>query len=157
MVYIIPDFLVLHLGENFMKIRTKIAKLQIYENLHKNVNENMFSFTFLCKWNGHLKQQMLYTANFDMLFNQFKSAVQFHCIKFFQFWWSKCFLPNSIGPDFRKVGKSLNCIFLKFSYVYHNVLTLQKIQKNLQILDWKKIFTKNFHIKLKLNTTLIWM
>ena len=45
-VYIIPNFLVLHFGENFMKIRTKIAKLQMHENLHKNVNENMFSFTF---------------------------------------------------------------------------------------------------------------
>ena len=35
MVYIIPNFLVLHFGENFMKIRTKIAKLQMHENLHK--------------------------------------------------------------------------------------------------------------------------
>ena len=35
---------------NFMKIRTKIVKLQLYENLHTNVNENMFSFTFLCKF-----------------------------------------------------------------------------------------------------------
>ena len=32
---------VLHFGENFMKIGTKIAKLQMHENLHKNVNENM--------------------------------------------------------------------------------------------------------------------
>ena len=31
-----------------MKIQAKIAKLQMHENLHKNVNENMFSFTFLC-------------------------------------------------------------------------------------------------------------
>ena len=47
---IIPNFLVLQFGEHFMKIRTKIAKLQMHENLHKNVNENMFSFTFLCKY-----------------------------------------------------------------------------------------------------------
>ena len=46
MVYIIPNFLLLHFGENFMKIRTKIAKSQMHENLHKNVNENIFSFTF---------------------------------------------------------------------------------------------------------------
>ena len=46
MVYIISNFLVLHFDENFMKFRTKIQKLQIHENLHKNVNENMFSFTF---------------------------------------------------------------------------------------------------------------
>ena len=30
-----------YFGENFMKIQTKIAKLQMHENLHKNVNENM--------------------------------------------------------------------------------------------------------------------
>ena len=47
--YIILDFIVLHFGGNFMKIRTQIAKLQMHENLHKNVSENMFSFTFLCK------------------------------------------------------------------------------------------------------------
>ena len=34
MVYIIPNFLVLHFGEKFIKLRTKIAKLQ----KHKNVN-----------------------------------------------------------------------------------------------------------------------
>ena len=50
MVYIIPYFLVLHFGENFMKIRSKIPKLQMHEKLHKNVNENMFSFTFLCNF-----------------------------------------------------------------------------------------------------------
>ena len=50
MVYIIPNFLVLHFGENFMKIRTKVAKLLIRENMHKNVNEIMFSFTFLCNF-----------------------------------------------------------------------------------------------------------
>ena len=38
-VYIIPNFLVLHFGKNFMNIRTKIAKLQMHENLDKNVNE----------------------------------------------------------------------------------------------------------------------
>ena len=32
-----------------MKIRTKMTKLQMHENLHKNVNENMFSFTFYAK------------------------------------------------------------------------------------------------------------
>ena len=34
MVYIIPNSFVLHFGENFMKIRTKIAKLQMHEKLH---------------------------------------------------------------------------------------------------------------------------
>ena len=42
MVYIFPNYLVLHFGENFMKIRTKIAKLQMHENVYNIVNENMF-------------------------------------------------------------------------------------------------------------------
>ena len=48
MLYIpvITNFFVLHFGEKIMKIRTKKAKLQMHENLHKNVNENKFSFTF---------------------------------------------------------------------------------------------------------------
>ena len=50
MAYIIPSFLDLHFAENFMKILTKIAKLRMHEKLHKNVNENLFSFTFLCKF-----------------------------------------------------------------------------------------------------------
>ena len=50
MVYMIPNFLVLHFGENFMKIRTKIPKLQMHENFHKNVNENMFFIHILGKF-----------------------------------------------------------------------------------------------------------
>ena len=78
MLYIILNFLVLHFGKNFMKIRTKIAKLQIHENLRKNVNmwtnENMFSFTFLCKFSWVLwrvikatNMLQLYTAYFNLL------------------------------------------------------------------------------------------
>ena len=73
MVYIIPKYLVVNFDENFMEIGTKIAKLQMHENLHKNVNENMFSFTihifmqfFTSFYEGQLKQQnmlQLYTAN----------------------------------------------------------------------------------------------
>ena len=62
MVYSVLNFLVLQFGE---KIRTKIAKLQIHENLHKNVNENMFSFTFYANFRefheGQLKQQICYS------------------------------------------------------------------------------------------------
>ena len=51
-----------------MKIRTKLAKLQMYENLHKNVNENrfihIFMQIFMSFYEGKLKQQMLNTANF---------------------------------------------------------------------------------------------
>ena len=61
-VYIIPNFLALHFGENFMKIRTKIQKLKLHENLHEKC-ECTFSFTFLCKFSpsfsyGPLKQQI---------------------------------------------------------------------------------------------------
>ena len=35
MVCIIPNFLVLHFGENLMKIWLKLQKLQMHENLHK--------------------------------------------------------------------------------------------------------------------------
>ena len=65
MVYIILNFLVLHFGENFIEIGTKIAKLQMHENFHKNVNENMFHSHFcgnFHKFEGHMLQ--LYTANF---------------------------------------------------------------------------------------------
>ena len=80
MVFIIPNFLVLHFGENFMKIRLKIPKLQMHEKLQKNVNENMFSFIFFMQffmyfYGGQLKQ--LYTANFLYIFNPgpYKMAV----------------------------------------------------------------------------------
>ena len=33
-----------------LKILTKKAKLALHEYLHKNANEIMFSFTFLCKF-----------------------------------------------------------------------------------------------------------
>ena len=58
----------------------KTAKLQIHENLHINVNENMLSFTILCKfswslWRANEATNMLqlYTANINL----FKMAVQY--------------------------------------------------------------------------------
>ena len=66
-------------GDKFMKI----PKLQMDENLHKNVNENMFSFTFLCNISGVFwwaikatNMLQLYTANFLNVFNPFKKTVQ---------------------------------------------------------------------------------
>ena len=47
MMYIIPNFLVLHFCKKILKIQTKIAKLQMHENLHKNVNENVFIHIFM--------------------------------------------------------------------------------------------------------------
>ena len=62
---------------NYSSVRTNtrftVAKLQMHENLYKNVNENMFSFIFLCKFSQvffevQSKQQMLYTANILSVF-----------------------------------------------------------------------------------------
>ena len=64
MVYIIPNFLVLHFGENFLKIRTKIPKLQMHENFHKHVFIHIIMQIFMSFYEGHLNQLMLYTANF---------------------------------------------------------------------------------------------
>ena len=51
MVYIILNILVKQFGENFMKIWSKYQSYSLmHENLRKNVNENMFSFTFLCSY-----------------------------------------------------------------------------------------------------------
>ena len=61
MVFIIHNFLVLHFGENFMKIRTKKAKLQMHENLQKNVNENMFKQLFMSFYEVKLKQRICYS------------------------------------------------------------------------------------------------
>ena len=66
MVYIIHYFLGLHFGEDFMKIRTKILKLQMYENLQKK-----------CEWKHvfiHIFMQFFIS---HMVFNPFKMAVQF--------------------------------------------------------------------------------
>ena len=41
------QFLGLHFSENFIKIRTNLPKLQMHENLHKNVNENSFHSHFM--------------------------------------------------------------------------------------------------------------
>ena len=69
MVYIIPNFLVLHFGENFIKMRTKILELRKHENLHKNVNENMFSFTFLGNF-SEFKWWAIKVTNMIQLYTQ---------------------------------------------------------------------------------------
>ena len=101
MVYIVPNLLVLHFGENFMKIRTKIAKLQMHENLHKKFYTNFHEF-----YEGQLKPKnmlQLYTANFNI----FKMAVQyqFSPILMVQLLFSQ--IQQALSPDFRMVGKSM--------------------------------------------------
>ena len=71
MVHIIPNFIVLHFGVNFMKIQTKIAKLQIHEILHKNVNENMFSCTFLYKNLHKNVNKNMFSCTFYANFHEF--------------------------------------------------------------------------------------
>ena len=94
-VYTIPIFLplVLYFGENFMKIRRKIPKRQMNENLHKNVKHfhSHFYATFHeFFYGGQLKQQICYSFTLlisYMFFNPFKMAVQVSLdfIKFSQF------------------------------------------------------------------------
>ena len=60
MVYIIPNFSVLHFGENFMEIGTKIAKLQMHENLHVFIH--ILVQIFMSFYDGLMVQ--LYTASF---------------------------------------------------------------------------------------------
>ena len=81
MVYLIPNFLVLHFGENFMKIRTKIPNLQMQENLHKNLNETCFHSHFYANFREfsdvQLKQQICYSFTLLISYMVFKMAVQF--------------------------------------------------------------------------------
>ena len=102
MVYIVPNLLVLHFGENFMKIRTKIPELQMHEILHKNVNENMFPYTFLCKflWWAIKATNMLQfdTANYLHVFKPFKMAVSFKLHQVFQIFMVLVIVfPNATG------------------------------------------------------------
>ena len=41
-----------------MKIRTKIAKLQMHENLHKHVNENVFIHIFMQMFMSFYEEQL---------------------------------------------------------------------------------------------------
>ena len=45
----VTGILIAHLGA-FGSGELKIVKLPLHENLHINENENIFSFTFLCKF-----------------------------------------------------------------------------------------------------------
>ena len=124
MVDIFPNFLVLHFGESFMKIRTKIAKLQMHENLHKNVNENVFSFTFFMKffmsfYKVQFKQQICYSfillifyMVFIIHFEWRPSSFRLH--KVFPILMVQMLflqIQQATDPDFRKVGKSISHTF----------------------------------------------
>ena len=52
-----------------MKIRTKVAKLQMHENLHKNENENIFMQIFMSFYDGQLKHKICYSFTPLMVFN----------------------------------------------------------------------------------------
>ena len=70
-----------------MKIPTKIAKLPLHENLYKNVNENMFSFT--------LKTQLISS----MISNPFKwQLCSLRLSNFPNLDGQNTFLPNLTGP-----------------------------------------------------------
>ena len=72
----------------------------MHENLRKNVNENMFSFTFLCKFLWVFMKGIWYSFTLlisYMVLNPFKMAV-LDCIKFPNFDGSNDIFPNSTGP-----------------------------------------------------------
>ena len=116
MVFIIPHFLVLLFGGNFMKIRAKIAKLQIHENLHKNVNENMLSFTFLYKFScilwsaikaANMSQQSFILLILIYLNWQSSSFRQYQFFPIWMVWMFFSQIQQASGPISRIVGKSL--------------------------------------------------
>ena len=64
----------LRFGENFMKIQTKMAKLQMHDSLHKTVNEKVFLIfmqIFMSFYEWQLKQLISH-----MLLNPFKMVIQ---------------------------------------------------------------------------------
>ena len=99
MLYSIPIFLVVHFGENFVKIRSKIPKLQMHEKFHKNVNENIHIFMqfFTYFYGEQIKE--FYTANFLYVLIHLKrqSSRSFPNLMV-----RNVFFPPSLtGPDFR--------------------------------------------------------
>ena len=72
----------------------------MHENFHNNLNENIFSFTFLCNfflifYGGQLKQQICYSFTLIISYMVFNSGP----VLVFPIWWSKCFISsNSTGP-----------------------------------------------------------
>ena len=99
----------------------KIAKLQLHENLHKNVNENMFSFTSFLQIFMSFLEGNLSNKYFTALYYSFQFILN-GCIKFSLFWWLRwCFSPNLTGPwswlqKSRKIPGTLHecSFFIKF-------------------------------------------
>ena len=91
-VYIILSFLVLQFGENFMKIPTKIAKLQMHETFF---HSHFYTF-FLSFHEWQLKQHLI-----SKVFNQFK--IEVHLFK------SASSYPNfdDLNAFFPKFNRSL--------------------------------------------------
>ena len=85
MVYIIPNCLILLFGDDCMKIWTKIAKLQMHENVlkkweWKHVFIHIFMQIFMSLYEGQWKQQTCYSFTLlisYVVFNPFQMAVQF--------------------------------------------------------------------------------
>ena len=119
MMYVIPNFLLLHFGESFMKIPTKIVKLQMHDNLQWNVNENMFSFTFYANIHEFLglwretrvtNMLQLYITQPWSLINLkwWSSSIRLHLVfPTLTVWMIFSQIQQAPGLDFRKVGKSL--------------------------------------------------
>ena len=107
MMYIIPNFLVLHFGENFMKIRTKIAKLQMHEIFIKMWIKMCFHSHFHANFREFLRRankpitNALHCLFFILCFlihlKWQSSSLRPHQI-FLNFGDPNAFFPNSTGP-----------------------------------------------------------
>ena len=96
MVYIIPYFLFLHFGENFMKIQTKIPKMQMHENLHKNLHFYAIFREFLWWAIKATNMLQLTLLNFYMVLKWWSSSLRMHQV-FPILMVQMLFSPNSTG------------------------------------------------------------
>ena len=141
--YIITNFLVLHFGENIMKIRTKIPKLQMHKKLPINVNEkgfiHIFKQFFMNFYGGQLKQQTCYCNSFTLLisymgFNLFKMAVQFFqtASSFPNFEGPNAFFPDLKRPLVR-LQKGRKLCGTKWVIGFANIEVLKTASQNLNM------------------------
>ena len=102
------------MNKNFRKFHEnpKKNKLQLHEKLHKNMNENTFSFTFYANFHEIIWRAIkatniiqLYTAYFLYVFESILNGSKVFPILMVEMLLSQ--IQQAPGPNFRKVGKSL--------------------------------------------------
>ena len=89
MAYIIPNFLVLNFGENFIKIQTKIAKLQIHENCIKMWMKTCFHSHFYANFHEFYERQSKQHICYSFILLISIYLKRRSSINSSQFWWSE--------------------------------------------------------------------